>query len=29
VEIACQCDHVACPLTFGHFAPRSTADLTS
>jgi hypothetical protein len=20
VEIACQCDHLACPLTFGQFA---------
>lgn len=26
VEIACQCDHPACPLTFRQFAPRSDAD---
>jgi hypothetical protein len=29
VEIACQCDHLACPLPFRQFAPRSTADLAS
>jgi len=27
VEIACQCDHAACPLTIRRFAPRSAADL--
>jgi hypothetical protein len=27
VEIACQCDHPACPLTFRRFAPRSAAGL--
>jgi hypothetical protein len=27
VEIACQCDHPACPLTFRDFAPRNAADL--
>ena len=27
VEIACQCDHPACPLTFRPFVPRSAADL--
>jgi hypothetical protein len=27
VEIACQCDHPACPLTFRRFAARSAADL--
>jgi hypothetical protein len=27
VEIACQCDHPACPLTFRRFAPGSAADL--
>jgi hypothetical protein len=27
VEIACQCDHPACPLTFREFAPQSAADL--
>jgi len=27
VEIACQCDHAACPITFRQFAPRSGADL--
>jgi hypothetical protein len=29
VEIACQCDHPACPLTFREFAPRNAADLAS
>jgi hypothetical protein len=29
VEIACQCDHLTCPLTFRQFAPRSAADLAS
>ena len=29
VEIACQCDHLACPLTFRQFAGRSAADLPS
>ena len=29
VEIACQCDHPACPLTFRPFAPVSAADLAS
>jgi len=29
VEIACQCDHQACPLTFRQFATRSAADLAS
>ena len=29
VEIACQCSHPACPLTFREFAPRSVADLVS
>jgi hypothetical protein len=28
VEIACQCDHAACPLTIRSFVARS-ADLTS
>jgi hypothetical protein len=28
VEIACQCDHLSCPLT-SRFEPRRTADLTS
>ena len=27
VEIACQCDHLACPLTARRFVPRSVADL--
>jgi hypothetical protein len=27
VDIACQCDHPACPLTFRRFAPRSAAGL--
>jgi hypothetical protein len=27
VEIACQCDHLACPITIGQFALRSAADL--
>jgi len=25
VEIACQCDHSACPLTFRDFVPSSAA----
>lgn len=29
VEIACQCSHPACPLTFWQSAPRSAADLAS
>jgi len=29
VEIACQCDHLACPLTFRQFVPRSAADFVS
>ena len=29
VEIACQCDHPACPLTVRPFAPRSATALTS
>jgi hypothetical protein len=29
VEIACQCDHIACPLPFRQFAPRSAANLAS
>jgi len=29
IEIACQCDHPACPLTFRRFAPPSAADLVS
>jgi hypothetical protein len=29
VEIACQCDHPACPLTFRESAPRSSFDLAS
>jgi hypothetical protein len=29
VEIACQCDHLACPLTFRQFVVRSAADLVS
>jgi hypothetical protein len=27
VEIACQCDHSLCPLTFRFFASRSAFDL--
>jgi hypothetical protein len=27
VEIACQCDHPACPLTFRRFATGGTANL--
>lgn len=27
VEIACQCDHPACPLTSRQFAPGSAAGL--
>jgi hypothetical protein len=29
VEIACQCDHLACPLTFRRFAARSVAGMAS
>jgi hypothetical protein len=29
VEIACQCDHTACPLTIRQFAPRFVADLAN
>jgi hypothetical protein len=29
LEIACQCDHPACLLTFGWFAGRSAANLAS
>lgn len=29
VEIACQCNHPACPLTFRQFASQGTADLAS
>ena len=29
VEIACQCSHPACPLTFRRFALQSAADLPS
>jgi hypothetical protein len=29
VEIACQCDHPACPLTVRQFAARSAADFAS
>ena len=29
VEIACQCDHLACPLPFRQFTPRSAANLVS
>ena len=29
VEIACQCDHLSCPLTFRQSEPRRTADLAS
>jgi hypothetical protein len=29
VEIACQCDHPACPLTVRQFAVRSAADFAS
>jgi hypothetical protein len=29
VEIACQCDHPACPLTFRQSMPRSAADLAN
>jgi len=27
VEIACQCDHALCPITFRDFAPRNAAGL--
>jgi hypothetical protein len=29
VEIACQCDHAACPLTIRPFVPRLVADLVN
>jgi hypothetical protein len=29
VEIACQCNHPACPLTFAQFTPQRAADLAS
>ena len=29
LEIACQCDHPACPFTFRQFAPRIAADVAS
>lgn len=29
VEISCQCNHAACPLTFGQSANRRVADLAS
>jgi hypothetical protein len=29
VEIACQCDHAACPLTFQQSAPRGAAGMAS
>jgi hypothetical protein len=29
VEIACQCDHLACPLTFRQFGSRWAADLAN
>jgi hypothetical protein len=29
VEIACQCDHAACPLTFRQFTPRSATGMAS
>jgi hypothetical protein len=29
VEIACQCDHLPCLLTFGQFAPGSASDVAS
>jgi hypothetical protein len=29
VEIVCQCDHTACPLTIRQFAPRFVADLAN
>jgi hypothetical protein len=29
VEIACQCDHPACPLTFRQFASRTVANFAS
>ena len=29
VEIACQCDHPACPLTFRQFVSQAAADLTN
>jgi hypothetical protein len=29
VEIACQCDHASCPLTFRQFAPGTAAGLAS
>jgi len=29
VEISCQCDHTACPLTIRYFASRTVADLAN
>ena len=29
VEIACQCDHLSCPLTLRQFEPRRAADLAT
>jgi hypothetical protein len=29
VEIACQCDHLSCPLTFRRFVPHGATDLAS
>jgi hypothetical protein len=29
VEIACQCDHTACPLTTRPYVPRIVADLAN
>ena len=29
IEIACQCDHTACPLTIRQFVPRFVADLAN
>ena len=29
VEIACQCDHLPCPLTFRQFGTGNAADLAS
>lgn len=29
VEIACDCHHLACTLSFGQFGGRSAADMTN
>ena len=29
VEVACQCDHLECPVTFREFAPRAIGDLAN